>query len=58
MTMLEKVIEARGLTKVYNGNPAVRGIDFDVFAGECFGFLGPNGAGKTTTMRMIYGFPR
>lgn len=32
---------------------AVRGIDFDVLHGECFGFLGPNGAGKTTTMRMI-----
>jgi len=54
--MREKVIEARGLTKTYNGNPAVRGIDFDVYSGECFGFLGPNGAGKTTTMRMIYGF--
>ena len=54
--MKEEVIEARGLTKVYDGNPAVRGIDFDVYKGECFGFLGPNGAGKTTTMRMIYGF--
>jgi len=54
--MQEKVIEARGLTKVYDGNPAVRGIDFDVYKGECFGFLGPNGAGKSTTMRMIYGF--
>jgi lipooligosaccharide transport system ATP-binding protein len=28
-------------------------IDFDVHAGEAFGFLGPNGAGKTSTMRMI-----
>lgn len=54
--MKEEVIEARGLTKVYDGNPAVRGIDFDVYKGECFGFLGPNGAGKSTTMRMIYGF--
>jgi lipooligosaccharide transport system ATP-binding protein len=54
--MEEKVIEARGLTKVYGDNPAVRGIDFDVYKGECFGFLGPNGAGKSTTMRMIYGF--
>jgi len=52
----EKVVEARGLVKVYNGNPAVRGIDFDIYRGECFGFLGPNGAGKSTTMRMIYGF--
>jgi len=31
----------------------VKGIDFEVRHGECFGFLGPNGAGKTTIMRMI-----
>ena len=47
-------IEARGLRKSYGDFEAVRGIDFDVPQGECFGFLGPNGAGKTTTMRMIY----
>lgn len=54
--MHPKVVEARGLVKVYSGNPAVRGINFDIYRGECFGFLGPNGAGKSTTMRMIYGF--
>jgi ABC-2 type transport system ATP-binding protein len=31
----------------------VRGIDFEVAAGEVFGFLGPNGAGKTTTINML-----
>ena len=46
---------ARGLKKSYNGFEAVRGVDFEVRRGECFGFLGPNGAGKTTTMKMIYG---
>lgn len=49
------VIEARGLKKTYGPIPAVKGIDFSVQAGECFGFLGPNGAGKTSTMKMIYG---
>lgn len=34
---------------------AVRGIDLDVRAGECFALLGPNGAGKSTTIRMICG---
>ncbi|HEX5916131.1 MAG TPA: ATP-binding cassette domain-containing protein, partial [Rubrobacter sp.] len=48
-------LEARGLKKSYSGFEAVRGVDFEVFGGECFGFLGPNGAGKTTTMKMIYG---
>jgi lipooligosaccharide transport system ATP-binding protein len=46
---------ARGLKKSYGDFEAVRGVDFRVSGGECFGFLGPNGAGKTTTMKMIYG---
>ena len=46
---------ARGLKKTYNGFEALKGVDFEVRRGECFGFLGPNGAGKTTTMKMIYG---
>ena len=47
-------IEAKNLRKTYGALEAVRGIDFSVHRGECFGFLGPNGAGNTTTMRMIY----
>jgi len=48
------VVEARGLVKRFGQVEAVRGLDFDVQPGECFGMLGPNGAGKSTTMRMIY----
>jgi lipooligosaccharide transport system ATP-binding protein len=47
------MIRARGLTKVFGNFKAVDEIDFDVAAGEAFGFLGPNGAGKSSTMRMI-----
>jgi lipooligosaccharide transport system ATP-binding protein len=47
------LISARGLVKRFGTFTAVDGIDFDVHAGEVFGFLGPNGAGKTSTMRMI-----
>ena len=46
---------AHALKKSYDGFDAVKGVDFEVRRGECFGFLGPNGAGKTTTMKMIYG---
>jgi lipooligosaccharide transport system ATP-binding protein len=51
----ETTLVARGLRKSYGNFEAVKGVDFEVYRGECFGFLGPNGAGKTTTMKMIYG---
>ena len=51
----ESTLVARGLRKSYANFEAVKGVDFEVYRGECFGFLGPNGAGKTTTMKMIYG---
>jgi len=47
------VISVSGLTKRYGEVEAVRGIDFEVTAGETFGFLGPNGAGKTTTIKIL-----
>jgi lipooligosaccharide transport system ATP-binding protein len=49
----EPLIRARQLTKRFADFTAVDAVDFDVAAGESFGFLGPNGAGKTSTMRMI-----
>ncbi len=51
----EATLTAHGLRKSYGDFRAVKGVDFEVYRGECFGFLGPNGAGKTTTMKMIYG---
>ena len=51
--MDEVVVEASRLHKSYGDFEAVRGVDFEIRRGECFGFLGPNGAGKTTTMRMV-----
>jgi ABC-2 type transport system ATP-binding protein len=48
-------IEVRGLRKTYEGFEAVRGIDFSVASGECFGLIGPNGAGKTTTVEILEG---
>jgi ABC-2 type transport system ATP-binding protein len=46
-------ISVRGLRKIYGDFEAVRGIDFEVYAGEVFGLLGPNGAGKSTTVKVL-----
>ena len=50
---MDSVLEVRGLTKDYGKLRAVKGIDFDVRAGEIFALIGPNGAGKTTTLRVV-----
>ena len=54
----EKVIEVRGLTKMFGRFTAVNRILFDVRKGEIFGFLGANGAGKTTAIRMLCGISK
>lgn len=48
-------IRCRDLHKRFGDTHAVRGLDLEVYAGECFGLLGPNGAGKTTTIEILEG---
>jgi ABC-2 type transport system ATP-binding protein len=49
-------IQCRDLHKTYDGKvEAVRGLNLEIQAGECFGLLGPNGAGKTTTIEILEG---
>jgi ABC-2 type transport system ATP-binding protein len=55
---MSAVIECRDLRKTYEGKvkvEAVRGLNLEIQAGECFGLLGPNGAGKTTTIEILEG---
>jgi len=53
---MDAAICCHSLRKTYDGKvEAVRGLDLEILAGECFGLLGPNGAGKTTTIEILEG---
>jgi ABC-2 type transport system ATP-binding protein len=49
------MLEICGLTKRFNGIPAVEDVSFTLQPGEILGYVGPNGAGKSTTVKMIIG---
>jgi ABC-2 type transport system ATP-binding protein len=53
MSAAPPAIDVSELRKSFGEVEAVRGVSFEVAAGEIFGFLGPNGAGKTTTINML-----
>ena len=49
-----QALSIRSLSKTYaNGVRALKGIDFDVEAGDFYALLGPNGAGKTTAIGIV-----
>ncbi len=53
---MDAAIVVRDVRKSYGDHEALRGISFEVAAGEVFGLLGPNGAGKTTTVEILEGY--
>src|SRR5262245_1241600 len=52
------MISAAGLSRSFNGHPAVEDVSFELPSGSLLALLGPNGAGKTTTIRMLLGLIR
>ena len=51
-------IEARGLSRSFEGRVAVDGVDLRLERGGFKAVLGPSGSGKTTLLRLIAGFER
>ena len=50
------LIELKGLTKNYEDQQVLKGIDLTIYENEFLTLLGPSGCGKTTTLRIIAGF--
>ena len=53
---LNKLIELKDLTKNFDDQQVLRGINLDIYENEFLTLLGPSGCGKTTTLRIIAGF--
>ena len=58
MSIAPTLLSVEGLSKSYGGVHAVRGVSFDLKAGEILALIGPNGAGKSTCFDMLNGQTR
>ena len=54
--MSNKIIELKGLTKNFDDQQVLKGIDLNIYENEFLTLLGPSGCGKTTLLRIIGGF--
>ena len=51
----EPLVALRGIEKAFGSIAALRGVDLDLFAGECLGLVGDNAAGKSTLTKIMAG---
>lgn len=51
----KRVIEARGLSKAFDGRVIVKDFDLRILRGDRVALVGPNGVGKTTLLKLLIG---
>ncbi len=49
------VVEARGISKAFGGNPVLENVDLKLERDDCMAILGPNGIGKSTLLKILVG---
>ena len=54
--MNTKIIELKNITKNFDDQQVLKGIDLNIYENEFLTLLGPSGCGKTTILRIIAGF--
>ena len=51
----DRVLQAQGLSKSYNGHRLFHDLDLTLWRGDRLGVVGPNGSGKSTLLRLLTG---
>ena len=54
--MEKKIIELKNISKNFEDQKVLKGIDLNIYENEFLTLLGPSGCGKTTLLRIIGGF--
>ena len=55
--MSETILSVRDLTANVDGIPILKGVNFEIQAGETHAIMGRNGSGKSTFSKVLSGHP-